>query len=142
VRNRSRGANRREVFFAIVLGALLLTAGVSFAGTLVSPGVSPFPVPGDGAGNPVSFTIQATGFGDGDSVFVEQCDGRDPGLPTWSATADCDAQSAAGPAIAAIDTGDVTFVADDSVTGFHPFKGASPMGQFNCLSPNQASPNN
>src|SRR5262249_57105084 len=88
------------------------------------------------------FTIQATGYGDGDNVYVEQCNGVDPSSVSWSAIADCDSMTAAGPAIAAVDTGDVSFPANDPVLGFHPFKDASPQGEFNCLSPNEPSPDN
>ena len=114
---------------------------MAFAGTISTPGTSPFAVPGDAAGHPLSFTIVAQDFGEADAVVVEQCDGADPDSPSWSVTAHCDSGSATGVVLADVD-GNATFPADDPVVGFHPFKGASPSGQFNCLSPNQASPNN
>ena len=114
---------------------------MAFAGTISTPGTSPFAVPGDAAGHPLSFTIVAQDFGEADAVVVEQCDGADPDSPSWSVTVHCDSGSATGVVLADVD-GNATFPADDPVVGFHPFKGASPSGQFNCLSPNQASPNN
>jgi hypothetical protein len=114
---------------------------MAFAGTISTPGTSPFAVPGDAAGHPLSFTVVAQDFGEADAVVVEQCDGADPNSPSWSVTAHCDSGSATAVVLADVN-GTATFPADDPVVGFHPFKGASPSGQFNCLSPNQASPNN
>ena len=39
-------------------------------------------------------------------------------------------------------SGNVSFPSADPNFGFHPFKGASPQGIFNCLSPNDPSPAN
>src|SRR3954453_9717219 len=114
---------------------------MAFAGTISTPETSPFAVPGDTAGHPLSFTVIAQDFGEADAVVVEQCDGADPNSASWSVTAHCDSGSATGVVLADVN-GVATFPADDPVLGFHPFKGASPSGQFNCLSPNQASPNN
>ena len=135
------GVRRRRFVFVLVLVGSLATAGVAFAGTISDPGSSPFQVFGDAAGHPQSFTIVAQDFGEADAVSVEQCDGTDPTSVSWSVTAHCDQNTATGIVLADVN-GTATFPAGDSAVGFFPFKGASPSGKFNCLSPNQASPNN
>jgi hypothetical protein len=123
------------------IAVVVASMGVAFAGTITAPDSSPFPVPGDVQGNPQSFTISVTNFGDADLLAVEQCNGVDPTKSSWTPIADCDAQTATSFATA--DTnGNATFPRNDPTLGFHPFKGASPSGLFNCLSPTQPSPNN
>jgi hypothetical protein len=92
-------------------------------------------VPGDASGNPVAFTIVATGYTPGSLVSVEQCDGVATSAAHWSPTTDCDLGSSPSPAL--VDgTGKATFLSTDPNHAFTPFKGESPQTIFNCLSPN------
>jgi hypothetical protein len=120
---------------------LVLGAGAAVAATITAPTGNPFVVPGDASGNPQPFTVSASGFTHDQLVYVEQCDGIPPTAQGWSPTANCDLGSSPAAAIASA-SGDVTFAAADPNHGFHPFKGASPQGLFNCLSPHDPSPNN
>jgi hypothetical protein len=118
-----------------VLGVMAAPAGATF----VTPTQNPFSVPGDAAGNPQSFPVSANGFTSGDQVKIEQCDGTNPNTtPNWSPTVHCDLGSS--PSISTADgTGTVSFPTrpGDLNTTFTPFKGESPQGFFNCLSPNE-----
>ncbi len=131
------------LFLALLVGGvgLTLAASSASASTITSPSGSPFAVPGDAGGNPQPFTISATGFTAGANVFVEQCDGTPSTAVGWDPTINCDLGASPAPNLADAN-GNVTFLASDSNHAFHPFKGASPQGIFNCLAPAQASPNN
>ncbi len=123
---------------AVGLGVIAAVAG---AGSITTPPTDPFTVPGDAAGNPKPFTISASGFDPNATVTVEQCDGTPADAVGWSPTTNCDLGSS--PAAQQADaSGNVTFDQNDINHAFHPFKGASPQGLFNCLAPGQADPNN
>ena len=92
-------------------------------------------VPGDAAGNPVAFTIVATGYTPGSLVNVEQCDGVSQTAPGWNPTTNCDLATSFAPVLADA-TGKATFLATDPNHAFTAFKGESPQSLFNCLSPN------
>ncbi|MGZ6975943.1 MAG: putative Ig domain-containing protein, partial [Acidimicrobiia bacterium] len=131
------------LFLAVLVGGvgLVLAAGPASAATITSPTGDPFVVPGNAAGNPQPFTVTASGYSAGSQVFIEQCDGTPPTATGWDPTTNCDL--GASPAPATADAGGVvTFPAADPNFSFHPFKGASPQGLFNCLAPGQASPGN
>jgi hypothetical protein len=105
------GLGAQSRFRRVVLAAcavVVASAGKAFAGTISTPGTSPFAVPGDAAGHPSSFTVVAQDFGEADAVVVEQCDGADPDSPSWSVTAHCDSGSATGVVLADVD-GNATF---------------------------------
>src|SRR6478752_4596952 len=123
------------------LAGAVVAAGPAWAATAIaSPAAEPFTVPGT-AGSPNPFTITATGFTAGSNIFVEQCDGVAPTTVGWDPSVNCDLGSS--PAAATADgTGAVTFDSADLNHAFHPFKGASPQGIFNCLSLNDPSANN
>ena len=128
----------------IVVGMLLCIAslGVAFAATsITTPNTSPFLVPGDASGNPLPFTIVAHGFPVNASVLAEQCDGRPSSDKAWDVTTDCDIATSCA-AVHADANGDATFPAADLNHQFKPVKDASPEMFFNCLSPNEADPNN
>ena len=111
------------------------------AATITTPSANPFSAPGDAAQNPVAFTVSASGYTPGSLVAIEQCDGTSPSSTGWSPTANCDLGSSPAPAI--VDSsGNVTFSTNDPNRAFVPFKGASPQGIFNCLSPHGVDPNN
>jgi hypothetical protein len=113
----------------------------SAATSITAPTGNPFVVPGNAGGDPIPFTISASGFAAGSSVFIEQCDGVSPTAVGWDPTTNCDLGSS--PAAPVADgSGNVTFPQADPNFAFHPFKGASPQGIFNCLSPNDPSPAN
>ena len=63
----------------IVTGVVLCVASAGIAAyaltSITTPNTTPFVVPGDALGNPVPFTVVATGFPAGASVLAEQCDG-------------------------------------------------------------------
>jgi hypothetical protein len=136
--------NLLRIFAAVgsaLVVALMLAAPAVAATNIDAPSSEPFTVPGDGAGNPQSFTVTVSGFTPGTTVFVEQCDGSDPSPANWSPTAHCDLGTS--PAGLTVDpSGNATFPAGDLDFGFQPFKGASPQNIFNCLAPGQASPGN
>jgi len=123
------------------LAGAVVAAGPAWAATAITnPAAEPFTVPGT-AGSPNPFTITATGFTAGSNIFVEQCDRVAPTTVGWDPSVNCDLGSS--PAAATADgTGAVTFDSADLNHAFHPFKGASPQGIFNCLSLNDPSPNN
>ncbi len=125
---------------ALSVVVVLAFANAAFATTITAPTQNPFTVPGDAAGNPQAFTISASGFSPGQSVFVEQCDGRSPASPQFDVSTDCDFGNAPGPVIAD-PGGNVSFVAGSSHE-FVPFVGESPQSKFNCLYPGQPSPGN
>ena len=124
------------------VAAVGLSAGTASAATAItSPTANPFSVPANGSGNPVAFTVSASGFAAGANVFVEQCDGTPTTATGWDPSQNCDLGSSPAP-VAANASGNVTFDATDANHAFTPFKGSSPQGIFNCLSPTQASPGN
>jgi hypothetical protein len=124
---------------AAITAVLLVLAGVAFAGS-ISSGTNPIVVPGDAAGNPQPINVVATGYPEGEgNVFVEQCDGVDPGTAGYSALTHCD--SATSPA--AVDVGPdgvASFPADDPNFAFTPFKGQSPQHKFNCVATGEPAP--
>ena len=121
-------------------GAVVAAGPAGAATSITTPSTNPFAVPGT-AGSPNPFTVSASGFAASASVFIEQCDGVSPTSVGWDPTINCDLGTS--PAAALADgSGNVTFAAADANHAFHPFKGASPQGLFNCLSLNDPSPNN
>jgi len=127
------GARRLTRLVAISAAMFFVVAGVAYAATsITTPVGTPFVVPGDGSGNPLPFTVVATGYTAGAQVFVEQCDGVSPAAPGWSATENCDLGTSPAPATAD-QNGTATF---DGQKIFKPFKGESPQSLFNCLGPN------
>jgi hypothetical protein len=129
----------------VALTATALVAGVAgpagAATAISSPTGNPFVVPGNAGGDPQPFNVTATGFPPATNVFIEQCDGTAPTTVGWDPTANCDLGSS--PAAALSDgSGNVSFLTSDPNHAFHPFKGASPQGIFNCLSPNDPALNN
>lgn len=123
---------------AVVAGALCL-ATPAFAGSFTSPSTNPYTVPGDSTGAPQSFTVTVSGFTPGQQVYVEQCDGVASTSAGYQVTTHCDLGSSPSAAIVKSD-GTATFPANDPNLGFVAFKGISPQGQFNCLSPNDTDP--
>lgn len=131
-----RPRTRRVIVVALAgVTALAGFAGVAWGGTVTTPTGNPFVVPGNASGNPVAFTVVATGYVPGSLVSVEQCDGVATTDPHWSPTTDCDLGTSPSPAITD-GTGKVTFSSTNPNFAFTPFKGQSPQGLFNCLSPN------
>ncbi len=130
-----RRMSRRVTVVLLASLLVVVSAGVAFAATITSPTGSPFVVPSDGNGNPVAFTVVASGFSPGQLVFIDQCDGVAPTAPGWSAVGNCDISQTTAAAIANA-SGVATFSASDPNHTFVPFKGESPSSLFNCLSPN------
>ena len=132
----------RTVRIAFFAGTVIgLAATLACAGTITEPASNPFTVPGDPAGNPLSFDVSVAGFKAGGLVYVEQCDGTPPTTQGWSPTVNCDLGTSPAAAVVAGD-GTATFAANDPNHAFVPFKGPSPQGLFNCLATNDPSPNN
>ena len=111
------------------------------AATITAPTGNPFVVPGNASGQPQSFTVAASGSPPARPCFIEQCDGVAPTDVGWDVDPNCDLGSSPAAATANA-SGVVTFPANDLNFGFRPFKGFSPQGLFNCLSPSDPSPNN
>ena len=133
----------RRVVLPVVVIVLLLAYGAHSAGAteIMTPSSNPFTVRADASGRPTPFTIEATGFEPGTHVYVEQCDGTSPDGLQWSPTIDCDLGTSPAAAVAGSD-GSVVFDASDPNLSFHPFRGESPEGLFNCLGVDQAPLNN
>ncbi|MGZ6994586.1 MAG: hypothetical protein ACXVIM_05200 [Acidimicrobiia bacterium] len=110
------------------------TATPAFAGTVTQPTSTPVVVTANGAGNPYSFSVQGSGFEPGQNVYIEQCDGNPTTSIFWDPTINCDLGSSPAPAPADA-SGKVTFSTSDGNHAFHPFRGQSPQGLFDCLAP-------
>jgi hypothetical protein len=123
------------------LTVAMVNAPSASAATITTPTGNPFVVPGNVSGQPQSFTVTASGFPAGSPVFIEQCDGVPTTDVSWDPTQNCDLGSSPAAATANA-SGVVTFPANDPNFGFRPFKGFSPQGLFNCLSPSDPSPSN
>jgi Calx-beta domain len=133
---------RVTTLVGVSLAGIVVSAGPASAATsITNPSSNPFVVPKDAGGNPVPFTVSAAGFVPSSNVFVEQCDGVASTAVGWDPTTNCDLGSSPAAAIAD-GSGNVTFDSTDVNHTFHPFKGSSPQGLFNCLSVNDPSPNN
>lgn len=127
---------------ATTAAGLWVGVGPASAATSISaPTGNPFVVPGNAGGDPQPFTVSATGFAPTTNVFVEQCDSAPSTAVGWDPTVNCDLGSSPA-AVVADGSGNVTFPMADPNFAFHPFKGASPQGLFNCLSANDPSPAN
>jgi hypothetical protein len=129
----------------VALTATVLVAGVAGpAGAttaISSPTGNPYVVPGNAGGDPQPFNITATGFAPTTNVYVEQCDGTAPTAVGWDPTVNCDLGTSPAPVVAD-GSGNVSFPTTDPNHAVHPFKGASPQGIFNCLSPNDPAISN
>ncbi|HUI50061.1 MAG TPA: hypothetical protein VL119_15325 [Acidimicrobiia bacterium] len=133
---------RPLVVVAIAAAVVMLSAGMAFAATAITtPSSSPFVVPSDGSGNPLSFTVVATGFAKGVNVYVEICDGVPPNSSGWDPTLDCDNGASNPPVISDPTTGTATFTSPGP-REFDPVKGIQPSGQFNCIGPDDPPSNN
>jgi LPXTG-motif cell wall-anchored protein len=136
----------RTTFLAALcaVGLLLAGSGQAAAGSITSPSGTPqhpFQVPADSRDNPVAFTITGSGWSLGEPVYIEQCDSLPPTAQGWDPTIDCD--TGTSPAAALGDAhGNVSFSATTRNYAFPVFRGASPSGLFNCLSPHQPDPKN
>lgn len=123
------------------MAGLFVGVDPASAASITAPTGNPYVVPGNAGGDPIPFTVGATGFAVGSNVFVEQCDGVLPTAVGWDPTTNCDLGSSPAPQVADAN-GSVTFLLTDPNFAFSPFKGPSPQGIFNCLSPNDPSPAN
>jgi hypothetical protein len=135
-----------RLFLAPFVVALVLVGWATGSATgaatrITAPSADPFHVALDASGEPVPFTITATGFLAGHLVFVEQCDGRLPSAPNWTPSRDCDVGGAPAPAV--VDAkGTVQFLATDPNRAFNPVLGESPESLFNCIAPGGTAPKN
>jgi hypothetical protein len=135
---------RRAGLVAGIVGLVVsTTAGVASATTITQPNTNPFHAPGDVLGNPVAFTVSASGFTPGENVYLEQCDGKPESAPDWQVDQDCDLGSSPA-AVSADGSGNVTWDANSPqpTKRFKPFKGESPQSFFNCIGPNDPPTNN
>jgi hypothetical protein len=137
---------RRAVLTTVVFALVALVASVfaSAAGAetkISEPTGNPYHVALDAQGNPVPFTVVASGFAPQTPVYVEVCDSRKPDAPNWSPSRDCDPTTSQSPVYADA-RGNVRFDANDRNRALVVFSGASPQQLFNCLPPNASSPKN
>jgi hypothetical protein len=127
-----------------IVGLAVVTAMPASAGTIISPSgtvAAPFVVPVNNAGAPEPFTVVGSGWTPNRLVYILVCDGVSPASRDWLPDGDCD--TATEPAgVKANAKGMVTFPASNSNFDLTLFRGASPQGLFNCLSPHQADPRN
>ena len=126
---------------AAVITTTLLSGGAFAASSITAPSTNPFTVPGNATGVPQPFTVTATGFAPNTPVYVEQCDGTPATAVGWDAAQNCDLGTSPSP-VSANASGTVTFPTTNPNFRFTPFKGTSPQGLFNCLSPTQTASNN
>ena len=132
------------MLLTVLTGSLAGTVAIApsaGAATVTSPTGNPYVVPGNASGQPLAFTVSASGYAPDDQVFIEQCDGVAPTAIGWDPSQNCDLGSSPASAIASA-SGTVTFLSTDVNHAFKPFKGASPQGLFNCLGLTDPSPNN
>ena len=128
----------------LIMGMLIVVqAGPAAATTTItSPGSDYFQLPG--GTTPALVDVVSTGWTDGQSVSITQCDGKDPSDNTWSVAADCDFGLSPGPVTASGST--ATFDGGDPLTTGHSFQpfhlATEAQGKFNCLAPGEASPAN
>src|SRR5262245_2673602 len=128
------GLRRLLVLVGTIATAVVMIAGVAVDVAVTAQTDNPFTVQGDGAGNPLPFTISASGMVQNQAVFVQQCDGVSPATPQYSSTDHCDLASGNAPVNAAAD-GTAVFAFDDPSHTLNVFKGESPQSLFNCLGP-------
>src|SRR5262245_28935523 len=108
----------RRLAFSIA-AVVFLAAGPAAAATITEPSGS---VTATADLGPV--TVRATGFSDGATVYVEQCDGADPAGPQWTVGLHCDVGTA--PAAVVASGGTALFAAADLNHRFRPFAGEGP----------------
>jgi hypothetical protein len=126
----------------LALVAVLVTATVAGAATKIDePAASPYTVALNAQGQPVPFTVVASGFAPRTPVFVEVCNNRHPGDDNWSPSRDCDPASTNAPVYADKD-GVARFDASDVNHVVPIFVGESPQQLFNCVPKGAAKPNN
>jgi len=108
---------------------------------IVEPTDRPYHVKLDAKGNPVPFTVVASGFTPNANVFIIQCDGRAASEPFWSPGRDCDAGTAPGP-VTADAHGVARFDAANPNQRVLLSVGQSPESVFNCMPPGTKPPSN
>jgi hypothetical protein len=140
-----------KLLIALASGGALITvllAGAAGAvgsidqinGSATGSPSTPFAWPGDGSGNPIYADVHFTGFVQGNSVVVEECDGVSFADPSWDPTIDC-VNTTSPAAVIADANGQGTFLATDSNHRFKPVKG-NVGGNFWCLGTNDPDPAN
>jgi hypothetical protein len=136
---------RRVSLFAVamlVIGLVVVVeAGPAFATTTItSPASDYYQLPG--GTTPALVNVTSTGWDPGESVYITQCDGKNPGDVTWSVQNDCDFGRSPGP-VTADGSGVATFSGGDPLGSGHSFSpfhdGSDAQGKFNCLAPGEAS---
>lgn len=127
---------------AVLTGAAVPLAGIgpltatgSASAAMLAPAhKGAYSVRLDAHGNPVPFTVSASGFTAGEPVVVEVCDGTSPGTDSaWSPMVDCD-ETTSPVAVQANSKGVATFALHGQ-SEVLLFRGASPNSMFNCLAP-------
>jgi hypothetical protein len=138
-----------KLLIAVASGGALLTfllASNAFAagsidqinGSSTGSPSTAFAWPGDGSGNPVFADVHFTGFVQGNSVFLEECDGVPFTDPNWDPTIDC-INTTSPAAVVADANGQGTFLHTDPNHHFKPVKG-NVGGSFWCLGNNDPDP--
>jgi len=134
---------RRTLLLLVAAGVLALFVGApAFAeGKFLEPSQNPYQLTFDAKGQPVAFTVKASGFVPESNAYVEVCNGRVPSDPDWSPTRDCD--NGTSPAAAIVDAqGNATFAATDANRKLVLFVGESPQQLFNCVRNMSDAPKN
>jgi hypothetical protein len=133
-----------RAFTALAFGliAVLMFSASAFA-TITTPSSNPVTVQGDGtaANNPVPFDIVANGFTPGAKIGTIICDGVSHTTPGYQAVDHCDFGSSKNR-VTVDANGVATFPANNINYSVNVFRDSSPSGQFNCLAPGEADPNN
>jgi hypothetical protein len=111
--------------------SMLVLSATPASAAIVKPSSGSYVVKLDAKGNPIPFTVEASGYAADEPVYLEICDGVPASEAGWSPTIDCDGTTS-GAAVAANGRGVATF-AVGSQSEVLLFRGASPTRSFNCV---------
>jgi hypothetical protein len=138
-----RSVRVRRLLCAVLTAFIVLAVGASAGAEtkIVEPTAHPYHVQLDDKGNPIAFTVVASGFTPNANVFIIQCDGRAASDPFWSPGRDCDAGTAPG-AVSADAHGVAHFDAANPNQRVLLSVGQSPESIFNCVPAGAEPPSN
>jgi hypothetical protein len=121
------------VAVATLSASMVALSATSASAAIVEPASGSYTVQLDAKGDPIPFTIEASGYAPDEPVYLEICDGVPATKAGWSPTVDCDGTTS-GAAVAANGKGIATFAAGGQ-SEVLLFRGASPTRSFNCVAP-------
>jgi hypothetical protein len=120
----------------VSLASIATNTSKAFADYAITKPAGPYVFTLKPDGQPEPFDVESSGWQDHQLVWIEICDGEPATAVGWSPGLDCDNRSSPAAA-AATASGTVTFPADNRNYAILPFEGASPSGNFDCLTKNE-----